>query len=485
MGETCMENRNMIFGVIGLLILVVIGLGIDRANQFTTLTEQANLAETAVAEAQVISHNLATTLEAQTGDLDAQTDNIEALSAQMAISSTEFESQIAELSDASTVLEENNEGFATQVADLSSQVDDLSGQKDGLQSDLDEASANADGLQTQLDEMTTENADAIATLEAENQALQAQVEALMPTATPSPEPAIEVETSAPDSADLEFVFQLDIDNKDAVQISPDNLSIAILRADNVIELVSAVDGTSQRETFFAKGDLSEFIYADNGRAMAAIMDNSTVIVFDSATAADIFEQEFDNPIQGYDLSSDSNAIAVGTRSRLEIKVFDSVEQSRPDGITSLDWSDDDTQIVISNGRSVSILDMEDYAISGTTDLDADGASVVDATFSPDGSHIVGVSVNQDLLVWSVESGEIIWQTSVDAEAINDIAWSSDSAYFAMVADGDVSIYGLDGSWVAQVTIDGVTSVDWSSDGAFLAFASAEQVSVVESASLLD
>lgn len=476
-----MENRNIIFGVIGLLVLVVIGLGIDRANQFTILTEQANIAEADVAEAQGISHNLASTLEAQTADLDAQTDNIEALSAQMAISSTEFESQIAELSDASTVLEENNEGFATQVADLSSQVDDLSGQKDGLQSDLDEASANADGLQTQLDELTTENADAIATLEAENQALQAQVEALMPTATP---PAIEVDTSAPDSADLEFVFQLDIDNKEAVQISPDNLSIAILRDDNVIELVSAMDGTHQLNIDEFDGDLSAFIYADSGRAMAGIVDNSTVIVFDSATGATSYEQEFDNPVQGYDLSSDGKAIAVGTRSRLEIKVFDSVEQSRPDGITSLDWSDDDTQIVISNGRSVSILDIEDYAISGTTDLDADGAQVVDASFSPDGAYIAGVSVNQDVLVWSVESGEIIWQTSIDAEAINDIAWSSDSVHFAVVAEGDISVYGLDGSWVAQVTVDGATSVDWSSDGSFLAFASAEQVSVVELADLL-
>ena len=36
-----MENRNMLFGIIGLLVLMVIGLGIDRSNQFATLTQES------------------------------------------------------------------------------------------------------------------------------------------------------------------------------------------------------------------------------------------------------------------------------------------------------------------------------------------------------------------------------------------------------------------------------------------------------------
>lgn len=474
-----MENRNILFGVIGLLILVVIGLAVDRSNQFTTLTGQVEDAETAIADAQTENEALSTDLEAQTETLAQAEEEMDTLSAQFAVSSTAFEAQVAELSDASTVLENNNEGFATEVADLS-------GQRDDLQGDLDSAAEKAEGLQTQLDDMSAENADAQATLEAENQALQAQVEALMPTEPPPSEPTVAVDTSAPDSADLAFVFQLDIDNKQAVQISPDNRSVAILRDDNVIELVSAVDGTHQLDVDGFDGDLSEFIYADSGRVMAAIADNSTVIVFDSATGIASFEQERQNPIKGYDFASDSNAITIGTARSIEITVFESNRsQTRQGGITSLDWSGDGTQLVIANGRSVTVLDIADYSISGTTDLDTSGAQVVDASFSPDGSHIAGVTVDSDLVVLSVESGQVVWQTSVDGEAINDIAWSSDSAHIALVADGDVSVYGLDGSWVAQVTIDGVTSVDWSSDGAFLVFASAGQVSVVETASLLE
>lgn len=490
-----MDNRNMLFGIIGLLVLVVIGLGVDRSNQFATLTGQIEVAETAVADAQAENETLTTDLEAQADVVTQSEEAIAALSTQVAVSATEFESQISELSDASSVLAENNEGFATEVADLSSQIEELSGQRDGLQTDLDAAAADAETLQDNyatavaqaalLQTDSEDMANAIATLEAEKVALEAQVEALMPTETPEPEPTVAVDTSAPDSSDLEFVFQTDIDNRGVVQISPDNTSIAVLQSDNTIEIISASDGTHQLTIDGFDGDLSDFIYAENGRSMAAISDNSTIIVFAATTGATSFEQDFDNPIKGYDLSPDSEAIAVGTANRLEIKVFDSIEQSRPDGVTSLDWSDDGSQIVISNGRSVSILAIEDNSIASTTDLDDGGAQVINASFSPDGSHVIGVTVNTELILWSVESGEIVWQTSVDASAINDIAWSSDSAYVAVVAEADISIYGMDGAWVAQATIDGVTAVDWSSDGAFLVFANAEQVSVVDAATLLD
>ncbi len=490
-----MENRNMLFGIIGLLVLVVIGLGIDRSNQFSTLSEQIAVAETAVADAEAQNETLSTDLQTQTDLVTQGEETIAALSTQIAVSSTDFESQISELSDASTILADNNEGFATEVADLLSQVDDLSEQRDGLQTDLDTALADVDTLQTsyataeaqailsqaQADDM----ASIAATLEAENLILAEEVEALMPTSTPEPEPTAEVDTSEPDSTDIEFVFAVEVDNRAIAQISPDNESIAILRDDNSIEIISAVDGVQQLTVDGFDGDLSEFIYAADGRSMAAISDNNTIIVFTTNTGTTSYEQEYDNPIKGFDLSADSNALAVGTANRLEIKVFDGIEQSRPDGVTSLDWSADGSHIVISNGRSVSILDIEDYSISGTTDLDTDSAQVIDALFSPDGSHIIGVTVNSELVVWSVESGDLVWQTSVDASTINDVAWSSDSAYVAVVAEADISIYGVDGAWVSQATIDGVTSVDWSSNGEFLVFASAEQVSVVDASTLID
>jgi len=483
-----MDNRNMLFGIIGLLVLVVIGLGIDRSNQFATLTGQIEVAETAVADAQAENETLSADLEAQAEVVTQGEETISALSTQIAVSSTEFESQISELSDASSVLETNNEGFATEVADLSAQVDELQADLDAAVADADTVKDNYATAEAQIIVLQTEAEDIAnfaATTEADNIALQAQVEALMPTATLMPEPTVAVDTTAPDGLDLEFVFQVESDNRAIVQISPNNQSIAILQSDNTIDVISSVDGTHQLTIDGFDGDLSDFIYAEDGRSMAAISDNNTVIVFAATTGATSFEQEFDNPIKGYDLSPDSEAIAVGTANRLEIKVFDSIEQSRPDGITSLDWSDDGTQIVISNGRSVSILAIENNSIAGTTDLDDGGAQVIDASFSPDGSHIIGITVNTELILWSVESGEIVWQTTVEASAINDVAWSGDSAYVAVVAEADISIYGLDGEWVAQATIDGATAVDWSSDGAFLVFATAEQVSVVDATTLLD
>jgi dipeptidyl aminopeptidase/acylaminoacyl peptidase len=466
-----MENRNLLFGIIGLLILVVIGVAVDRANQFTTLTDQANLAAT---EAQTEKDNLAATIEAQSEAVAQSAGEVEALSTQMAVSSTEFEAQIAELSDASTVLENNNMDFATQVADLS-------GQNDALQSSLDEASASANPLQTQVAESNM----MIATLEADNQVLMEQVDSLMPTGMPTAAPTLEVDTSAPDATELNFAFQVAMKTRGVIQISPDSRSVAILSDDNVIELVSAVDGTHQLSIDGFDGDLSDFIYASNGRSMAAIMDNNTVIVFDSATGASSFEQKSANPVKGYDFSSDNNAIAIGNARSLELTVFDSSRsQTRQGGVTSLDWSDDGSQIVLSSGRVVTVLDISDYSISGTTDLNTDGLQVVDVTFSPDGAYIAGTTVNSELVVLSAASGSVVWQTTIAADNISDIAWSSDSAHIAVVAEGDISVYGIDGSWVASTTLDGVTSVAWSSDGAFLAFASADQVSVVATTDLL-
>ena len=550
-----MENRNLFFGIIGLLILVVVGLAVDRSNQFTTLTSQA---ETVATQAQEASDNFSATIEAQSAVIDEQILNADTLSTQVAVSSTDFEAQISELSDAASALESVNTDFATQVADLSGQrdeltnqsdsqatevaslmedLDDASGQNEGLgtqvadlsdennalatqvadldgrndrlstqvflrygenallsednealstqvanlQTDLDEAGTNADGLQTQV----ADSVDEVATLSAENQVLQTQVAELMPTATPTPQPTMTPDLSVPDMADLEFVFQLDIENRGFAQVSPDGESIAILREDNMIELVDTLTGDSLNELTDFDGEISDIIFASDS-SIAGVLDSTKVILLDSESGNISFEHESNNPITDYDLSEDGNAIIIGDTRSIEIIVFDpGRNQTRQGGVTALDWSADGSQIVTSSGTTLTLFEISNYLISGSSEIDTSSAQVVDVVFSPDGSHIAGATVSSDLIVWSVESGEVVWQTEIDADSIDDMVWSSDSEYLVVVADGDIRVYSTTGSWVAHANIDGVTSVDWSSNGEFLVFASTDQVSVVGASALLN
>lgn len=486
-----MNDNRMLLGIIGLLIVAVIGLAVDRSNQIASLTdqvnqaqtdadEQTNLVATSVADAELQANN------AQTQAAIAATAQEDAV-AQADLAATS-EAQAMELQDSVVAFEDVNSGMGTEVADLSTQRDDLSAQVDDLSTQVADVSVERDDLladnesmSTQVVDLTTNNED----LSAQVDDLSTQIAESVPTATPSPEPTIEAETSAEASSDLEFVFTLDVANN-AVQIAPDNSSIAVLRDDNVIQVFSAEDGTPQIELSDFDGELSDFIYTSNGRAMAAVVDETGVIVFDAATSATSFEDDYGNPITGYDFSGDGDALIAGTARNIEIALLETSQtQTRQDGVTSLDWSADGSRIVIANGRTVTIFEMSDNTIDSTTNLDTTGVAVVDVAFSPDGAFIVGATVDAELVMISAESGSIVWQTEIDADAIDDIAWSSDSQQVAVVADGDIRIYGVDGSFAVQATMEGANGVAWSADGALLAISSADQVGIVEVASLME
>jgi len=493
-----MENRNILFGVIGLLILAVVGLAVDRSNQISTLSTQAT---TVADDAQTASDNMSATIEAQVGELDIQAEAVserelayEGLQTQAAVSSTVFENDIAELESAIAVLETNNTDFvtqvadlsdindtqATEVADLSAQRDDLSGQRDGLAtevadltSQLDESIVGAEAIQTQI----ADGANIIATLEADNILLQEEVQSLIPTETPTPEPTVVAEVSA-----LDFALELDIGTV-MVQIAPDSASIAILRADNVIEFVSAEDGTSQRELTDLEDDISDFIFSNSGRSIAAISSLSRMLVFDSATGVVSLDEAIRNPVKGYDFAGDDGALAVLTGLETEIFPFDdSPSVTRIGGVT-LDWSADGAMIVQTDGSLVEILTMDGYQIDEVIAVETDSNSILDVEFSPDGSHIAGYTADGMVMVWSVPDGEVIWSAETGTDMITDMDWSGDSANLAVIADGDVSIYSADGTSTTTTQIDGVTTVDWSADSSFVAFGSAETVYVVSADTL--
>lgn len=540
-----MENENssryILFGVIGLLVIAVIGLAVDRSNQITTLSEQvtqvAEEATTAAEDAQTAEEDMSATIEAQIGEIDSQSEvviaaetSLEDLQTQVAVSSTAFEDEISELESAADVLESNNEDFATQVAELSdtneaqateiaelsTQSDDLSAQRDELSTEVANAmdsvaTAEADALiqadiaatsqadaliqadnaatqsavaattsadSVALAEQYDESVNALSTLEASNAALQVQIEELLPTETASPEP-----TTVSEADDIDTMLEVDIDNAGVVEILPDSSSIAVLRDDNVIEFISAEDGTSQRELTDLDEGVQDFTFSNSGRSMAVVIDFSQVMVMDSATGVVSFDEAIRNPVRGYDFAGDDGALAVLTGLETEIFPFDeSPSVTRIGGVT-LDWSADGTMIAQTDGNLVELLMMDEYQIDEVVTIETDGGSILDLELSPDGSLIAGISADGMVMVWDVASAELSWSADSGVETVDDFDWSGDSAHLAVVASGEVSIYSADGTSTVTTTIGEATTVDWSADGSFIVFSDDETVTVVSADAL--
>lgn len=510
-----MDNRNILFGVIGLLILAVIGLAVDRSNQITTLTEQA---ENLSADAQSAADDFEATIAAQVGELDSQSEIVTAaeldlsdLQTQVAVSSTEFEDQIAELESANDVLESANSDFVTQVAELETDVEDA--QNDAINQAATatfiqgEAVSQANNAATQAavaatavedammmaDLAATSEAQSIAIqadviaqadiaatsealaiiaqeeLLAENEALSTQIAELQPTATPTAEPTIVAEVG-----ELDILWEVDIDGTGMVNIAPDSATVAVLRADDVIEFLSSEDGSSQRElTDLAEG-IQSFAFSNGGRLIAAVADFSQIVVFDASSGVVELEEAIRNPIKAYPFAGDDGAIAIQTGLETEIFTFEDAPRVTRIGGVDLDWSDDGAIIASTDGSTIEFLAMDGYQIDSTTTVETDSNSILMIEFSPDSGYLAGFTAEGMVMVWRAGDGEMVWTVETGAD-IDGFAWSGDSEHLAVVSGGQVIVYSADGVSTTSTAIEGATAVDWSADSAFLVVASEDTV----------
>lgn len=107
-------------------------------------------------------------------------------------------------------------------------------------------------------------------------------------------------------------------------------------------------------------------------------------------------------------------------------------------------------------------------------------SILRIKFSPSGSKLVSYSSgNQDLCVWDVKTGRVIWKRPIsfiqradEYYTLDSIAWSPDEKLLATgSANGTVQVWNsLTGEfrWIAEVTKNGVAAIAFSPDGKTLA-----------------
>lgn len=107
-------------------------------------------------------------------------------------------------------------------------------------------------------------------------------------------------------------------------------------------------------------------------------------------------------------------------------------------------------------------------------------SVLHIKFSPSGSKLMSYSSgNQDLALWEVSTGRLLWKRPIDFiqkvdeyYTLNALAWSPDEILVATAsANGTVQLWNaIDGAfiWRADVAKDGLSAVAFSPDAKIIA-----------------
>ncbi len=146
-----------------------------------------------------------------------------------------------------------------------------------------------------------------------------------------------------------------------------------------------------------------------------------------------------------------------------------------------DWS----RVATTDGGTVVLEPWESagpaQVLEGLDDADvADGSPVAAVAFSPDGRRVAAVGPGAEVLVWSVEGGEVVASLTASYTA-EELAFSPDGTLLATAGGGPVEVHDLD-TGDSRVLGRGLSpAVAWSPDGRWLAGAGEDGVPVVWSA----
>lgn len=143
-----------------------------------------------------------------------------------------------------------------------------------------------------------------------------------------------------------------------------------------------------------------------------------------------------------------------------------------------DWS----RVATARGGTVVLQPLEagggDVLLEGLEDAEVTDASPVTAVaFSPDGSRVAAAGPGAEVLVWSVDEGQVLASLTA-SYAPEELAFSPDGTRLATAGGGPVEVHDLAAEEVLALGEGFSPTVAWSPDGRWLAGAEDDGVPVV-------
>ena len=196
----------------------------------------------------------------------------------------------------------------------------------------------------------------------------------------------------------------------SVDIAGDNRTVATGDRQANVLLWNAETGQLIRRLAGHKGSVSSLSFAEDGKRLASGGPIEGVRIWDCSSGQLVRILEPQGHVQEVAYSPDGRLIAAGGKER-QLHVWNAEtgellhEIATADNLIALAWSPDMSQIACSLGwtveTSIHVVNLKERRVERELPL---GAGCWGLTYAADGRHLVSVSTDGRLIVWSVESG---------------------------------------------------------------------------------
>ena len=291
---------------------------------------------------------------------------------------------------------------------------------------------------------------------------------------------------SPDNANhIRLIQTLNFPHTSAVAWSPDGALIAVGSDD----MLRVIDANTHGVRWERAANLVSGITWSYDSAMLAVTHNfGKVAVFDTENGTPVVVVTTQSPASAA-FSPTENLLAYNDGAQLYVASMEFGNSERvwqmPATVAQVQWTPDGSQLAVVSQQSVLIWDINDgrelYRLSLTeapvlqvnwrpqnaagiavigrnealirvypADIPAlpinlqghDGA-VLDMDWSPDGHMMVSVGMDDRMLIWNVESNDVLSTSSIDTPRW--VNWSPDGTQIFVAADNDVQFWGVDSS----------------------------------------